>query len=121
MKLKNVWLRTLMVCVCSLFLLQNLAFGYSKAWQTEENELDIKYNAVSGASTKLVKYRDALGTLTGKWSANEKKIAAGTEVTLAGVLTTSASALALYLTGGSAIPVSMSAVLTLKSAVLVWG
>ena len=117
MKLKNVWLRTLMVCVCSLFLLQNLAFGYSKAWQTEENELDIKYRAVSGASTKLVKYRDALGTLTGKWSANEKKIAAGAEVTLAGVLTTSASTLALYLTGGSAIPVYMSAVLTLKSAV----
>ena len=117
MKLKNVWLLTLIVCVLFLFLWQNLSFGYSKAWQTEENELGIKYKAVNGAETKLERYKSALGTLIGAWSANEKKIAGGTEVTLAGALGTSASALASALSKSTPITAVAGGLLTLRKAV----
>ena len=116
--LNKVGKLTFIVCVCTLFLWQNLSFGeYSTQWTTEDNELDIKHDNLSRAEEKLEKYRDALSTLIGKWSDNEKKISSNIDVTLSGAFATSATALASALSKSTPITAAAGGLLTLRKAV----
>ncbi|MDE0481237.1 MAG: hypothetical protein OXI67_01540 [Candidatus Poribacteria bacterium] len=118
--LNKVGKLTFIVCVCSLFLWQNLSFGYSNQWRTEDNELENKYNALGRAEKKLDRYKDALSSLIGKWAGNERKISSNAEVTLSGAFATSATVLATALSKSTPITSVAGGLLTLRKAVD-WG
>ncbi len=107
---------TLIVFVLSLVLYQNISFADKLSNDFEKDQLQIKLRDLDGAETRLTRYKAALGALIGKWSANERKIKSGTEVSLSGAFATSASALASALSVSTPITAVAGALLTLRKA-----
>ena len=114
---KKVLHLTFIVCVFSLFLYQNVSYGYSKAWKTEETELITKKDAVTTAQTNLQGIRGDLEELIDVWEQNADSIKMGSAVALAATGGAIISATAAIYSGGTLAPAAWAAYLGIKATI----
>lgn len=117
-------LKKLLVGNLIVFLLLLLAYpAFSDESEDRKIEAAMRFAENKGEAAQheienLKKLQDAMNLLVGQWSDNKQKIKDGINLTLAGVLGTTASLLGSWLSGGAAAPAAYAAIVyTLKEAI----
>ncbi len=88
MLFKKVFYITLIVCILSLFLYQNVSFAgmlgevHGNKWKTEREELTNKWNDVDRSVNEYHSIHGQVETLIGSWSDTEDAVKAGTDTVI---------------------------------------
>ena len=120
---KKVFHITLIVCILSLFLYQNVSFAgmtgetHGNKWVAEKDELGNKWDDVNRSVTEYHSMREHMVTLINEWSATEAAVKKGRQTVVFRGGAAILAAGAAYLSGGSLAPAAWLAYYALEEGV----